>query len=329
MALSLAACGSDDASDTATTTPVAAVDTDGDGVADSADAFPNDATETVDTDGDGIGDNADAYPNDATNTPPVNTITKELLDFASGDTLAGTAGDDVFNVEINANLGNTTTISDIETINITSFGATSIDFTKITGVTTLGSANSTGALTLNNVNDAAMGLSFAGSGTNSITANYKAGALNGTADNLSISASGATGIVVDADAGFESFSIATAAGDTSAVAASTVTTVTIPGATTATLTVGSGLTMGDGTLTNVTSVTASGAGALKLGTMTGMKTVDASDMTGAVTVAATNATTGLAADSITGVAAGSTVQTGAGADHIDFVSGASAAKVTH
>ena len=65
-----------------------------------------------------------------TPTPTVNTITKALLDFASGDTLAGTDGDDVLNVEINSNLANTTTISGIETINVTSFGATSIDFTK-------------------------------------------------------------------------------------------------------------------------------------------------------------------------------------------------------
>lgn len=55
------------------------VDSDGDGVGDSADAFPNDPTETADADGDGIGDNADpdddndgvpdgddAFPNDPT-----------------------------------------------------------------------------------------------------------------------------------------------------------------------------------------------------------------------------------------------------------------------
>ncbi|MDA9014265.1 hypothetical protein N9I73_01635, partial [Porticoccaceae bacterium] len=39
-------------------------DTDGDGVADSADAFPNDASETADSDNDGVGDNADYAPND-------------------------------------------------------------------------------------------------------------------------------------------------------------------------------------------------------------------------------------------------------------------------
>ena len=260
--------------------------------------------------------------------PAVNTITKALLDFKSGDTLAGTDGDDVLNVEINSNLGNTTTISGIETVNVTSFGATSIDMTKITDVTTLGSANSTGAITVNNIADAAMGLSFSGSGTNSITANYKAGALSGTADNLAITANGATGVVVDADAGFESFSLNSGnASATSAVAASTITTVTMPGVTSATLSGDGALTMSDGTLSNVTTVSASGAGALKLGTMSGIKTFDASAKTGAVSVAATDSDTGLASDAITGVAAGSTIQTGSGADHIDFESGASAGKV--
>ncbi len=40
------------------------LDSDGDGVSDSADAFPTDPTETNDADGDGVGDNSDAFPND-------------------------------------------------------------------------------------------------------------------------------------------------------------------------------------------------------------------------------------------------------------------------
>jgi hypothetical protein len=40
-------------------------DSDADGVGDNSDAFPNDASETVDTDGDGVGDNGDAFPSDA------------------------------------------------------------------------------------------------------------------------------------------------------------------------------------------------------------------------------------------------------------------------
>jgi hypothetical protein len=106
MALSLAACGSDD-DDVAVATPVTpvtptVVDTDGDGMIDSKDAFPNDAAETTDTDGDGIGDNADAYPNDATNTPPApvnqNLVLTNTANQTTGgaDNLTGGDGDDTF-----------------------------------------------------------------------------------------------------------------------------------------------------------------------------------------------------------------------------------------
>ncbi len=44
------------------------MDSDGDGVVDSADAFPDDPTETTDTDGDGVGDVADVFPDDPTQT---------------------------------------------------------------------------------------------------------------------------------------------------------------------------------------------------------------------------------------------------------------------
>lgn len=42
------------------------LDSDGDGVPDSADAFPDDPTETTDSDGDGVGDVADTFPDDPT-----------------------------------------------------------------------------------------------------------------------------------------------------------------------------------------------------------------------------------------------------------------------
>ena len=305
MALSLAACGSDDASETSTTTPVAAVDTDGDGVADSADAFPNDATETVDTDGDGIGDNADAYPNDATNTPPVNTITKQLLDFASGDTLAGTDGADVLSLEINADLGATTTISGIETINVTSFGATTINFTKITDVTKFVADGSTGAITLASVADAAMALGFTGSGTNNITAGYKAGTLSGASDTLNIDLSGAAAVNVAVDAGFEDISITTGTSSGSAgqaaVAKSDIDVMTVPG---------------------VTKMTITGEGALDLanGVVNGVTSIDASGMSGAMTTGAANATTGFASGTIVGASTGTTVLAGSGADNIGFQS---------
>ena len=64
------------------------IDSDGDGVGDSADAFPNDATETLDTDGDGVGDNADALPNDPlfhNQTSGPGTLGEGLYDFGLGD----------------------------------------------------------------------------------------------------------------------------------------------------------------------------------------------------------------------------------------------------
>ena len=57
-----------DSADVFPSDPTESLDSDGDGVGDNADAFPGDATETVDTDGDGVGDNADAFPGDATET---------------------------------------------------------------------------------------------------------------------------------------------------------------------------------------------------------------------------------------------------------------------
>ena len=63
-------------------------DSDADGVGDNSDAFPNDATETVDTDGDGVGDNGDAFPSDAnesedTDSDGVGDNTDNCVDVAN------------------------------------------------------------------------------------------------------------------------------------------------------------------------------------------------------------------------------------------------------
>ncbi len=57
-AMAFTACGGDDNDSDP-------VDSDGDGVVDTADAFPNDASESVDSDGDGVGNNSDNCLNDA------------------------------------------------------------------------------------------------------------------------------------------------------------------------------------------------------------------------------------------------------------------------
>jgi len=163
MALTLAACGSDD--DTATTSAVTdtgsttttPVDTDGDGVADADDAFPNDATETVDTDGDGIGDNADSFPNDSTNTPAGQALTlattADILETANAhDTFTATnttllTGDviddasetdtDILNLTSAAAPASAATIANVEIINVVS--------TSLTAITAFDADNTTNA----------------------------------------------------------------------------------------------------------------------------------------------------------------------------------------
>ncbi|MDB9719395.1 hypothetical protein OAA66_00850 [Planktomarina temperata] len=284
MALSLAACGG--SSDTVATTPV--VET------------PVVETPVVET---------PVVETPVVVAPTVNTITKALLDFASGDTLAGTDGDDVLNIEINSALGATTTISAIETISVTGYGALSVDFTAITDVTKFVTTGSTGQMTLNNITDASMAVGFAGTGTNDIVANYKAGTLTGNDDTLNIDLSGATAVALDADAGFENISLTTggaaSSGAQAATAASSLTTLTVPG---------------------VTTIDMAGAGTLTLNsTFAGMTSVDASTMTGAVVGSTINATSGLSTEGFTGATAGTTLKLGSGADNIKFTDSTSAA----
>ena len=237
--------------------------------------------------------------------PAVNTITKALLDFKSGDTLAGTSGSDILNVEINSDLGATTTISGIETVNVTSYGATTLNFTKITDVTKLVTSDSTGAVTLASVADATMVLGFAGTGTNNITAGYKAGALDGAADVVNVDLSGASAVTLVVDAGFEDISINTGSGsgDASAMAKSDIDTLTVPG---------------------VTKMTIAGAGPLDLANavVNGVTSVNASTMTGSLTTGTADATTGFVDGAITGAATNATILLGSGSDNIGFTSAA-------
>ena len=156
MAVSLAACGGGDdvfveEGDSVVVNPP--VDTDGDGVVDSADAYPNDANETNDTDGDGVGDNADYYPtnpdmwampqsftldtdqlvgsagndvftaDDVSQVNPTTGVVTTYNTFGSLDSLDGGLGDDTLNI-VSVSAINTTTavahsVTGIETVNIT------------------------------------------------------------------------------------------------------------------------------------------------------------------------------------------------------------------
>jgi len=249
-----------------------------------------------------------------------NTFTADLLTVNDNDNLAGGDGNDTLSAEINGAVSDKFVTTSIESVRLTSFGANSVDMKNMSGVTELTTTGSTGAVTLNNVSSASMALGFEGTNTNSITANYVAGTLSGSADALTVNLTGATSAVVDADAGYESVAV-------TATGTSGITTLTVPGVDSATLTATDGtLTMADGTLSNVTTVIATGAGDIKVGTMSGIQTITATGMTGGLKTAATVSSTGLANDTITGVAAGSSLLLGAGDDHIKFVGAASSTK---
>ena len=232
------------------------------------------------------------------------TVNGALTTVSSLDSMvdASTTDTDTANLEISQDLASTFTTTNIENINLTAYGAKSVDMLKMTGVEVFNVKNSTGAVTLNNANSATMALSFEGSSTNSIIANYKAGTLSGTADKLTLSLNTSSAVSIDADAGFESAEI-------TVNGTSDLDAWTAPGVVTATL-------KGSGNLDIAT------------GLMTGIETLSAADYTGNLTTGSANATTGFATGTITGSSAGTVMTLGSGTDNIGVVDASAATKST-
>jgi hypothetical protein len=226
-----------------------------------------------------------------TGTANNDTISGPLLTVGGTDQITGGAGTDTFNAETNGAVGSTFKMSGVENFNVTNYGAHSVDFTGITGVTTFTQKNGTGAITLNNIADASMVLALEGSTTNSIVANYKSGALSGTSDALTWNLEGASAAALDVDAGFETMTI-------NVNAASSLTTLTAPG---------------------ISAVTVKGAGKLTLNAnpATAFETITATGMTGAI-VGNTIDTSGYSSEGFTGSGDGSSILLGSGADNILF-----------
>ena len=237
-----------------------------------------------------------------TGTAGNDTFNGALTTVGSLDSLVGGAGTDTANLEVSQDLAATFTTTDVETINFTTYGTRNVDMTKMTGVETFNVKNSTGAVTLNNVNSATMALSFEGSSTNNVAANYKAGTLAGTADKLTVELNTAAAVSVDADAGFESAEI-------TVNGTSDIDAFTAPG---------------------VVTTVIKGAGNLDIATglMTGIETLSASDYTGNLTTGTANATTGFASGTITGSSAGTVITLGSGTDNIGVVDASAATKST-
>lgn len=215
---------------------------------------------------------------------------------------ASTTDTDTANLEISQDLSSTFTTTNIENINLTAYGAKSVDMTKMTGVEVFNVKNSTGIVTLNNANSATMALSFEGSSTNSIVANYKAGTLAGTADKLTLSLNTSSAVSIDADAGFESAEI-------TVNGTSDINAWTAPGVVTAVL-------KGSGNLDIAT------------GLMTGIETLSGADYTGNLTTGSVVAATGFIDGTITGSSAGTVMTLGSGTDNIGVVDASAATKST-
>jgi len=214
-----------------------------------------------------------------------------LLTATAGDTLVGGDGTDTLTIETTSALASTFSSSGIENVILTMYGANSVDMTNFSGVTQFETQDSTGAITLNNVSESGMALAFDGASTNSITANYSAGALSGGSDVAQIVLNGASAVAVDVDPGFESALV-------TVNATSDIDTLTTPGITNFVLQGSANVDFANTTLDGIASLTATSFS----GNMT----------TGAV------GSDGFAASDIVGGADGTSVLLGSGADKIGF-----------
>lgn len=225
-------------------------------------------------------------------TDNADTFVGKLLTVNSTDDLNGGLGNDKASLELNADLASTFKMASVEEVTVTGYGARAIDMTNVSGVDTLIAYESTGNITLNNVTDAKMALGFKGAGTNNVTANYKAGALDGAADTVKVVLNSAKAVSVNVDPGFESATVEVSG-------ASDIDGYTVPG---------------------VETLVITGSGSLDFADTTadGIKTITATGFSGAVTTGTVSATTGYVGADIVGNSAGSSVLLGSGNDNIGF-----------
>jgi hypothetical protein len=242
------------------------------------------------------------------------TFTATLLTLGAGDSVidSTTADNDTLTVITNTNIASTTTITKVENINVQSLGATSVDMANISSVNVFGMVDSTGAITVNNADNAAMVLSLSGQFNNTITVNYDAGTLNGSDNNIAMTATSAKNVTVDVDSGFERATL------TLKGSANTVSSITVPGAS---LTIaGTGdATFAANALVNIDSYTIANTAALKFGAI---QTTDVSSLTATANTSGISGSTALVSgniystDTIDGATTGLALLLGSGADNV-------------
>ena len=127
-----------------------------------------------------------------------NVFNASLLTLNAGDSIDGKGGVDTLNAEINSDVNNVT-LNSVENVKITSYGNHVVNMSKMSGVQTVESLNSTGTLSLNNVN-AKTGLAVKGL-NQTLNASYTG--LTGTNDVLNLKLDNATNASVSVSSGFE------------------------------------------------------------------------------------------------------------------------------
>jgi len=239
--------------------------------------------------------------NDTINAPLAGANSTAVT-YSAIDQINGGAGTDTIYIETNSTDVNLATQTGLEVIRINAAGAASaVTLANDKAYTTLESVNSSQNVTFNSIKNAGVkgALTSTGAGTTT-TFNYDTTTLSGAADTLAVTLNGAGGTLAI----------------TGGTATNALETVSLAVASTSTL---AGLNLG---AASTTKLVVTGAGNLNLGAITDtanvLKTIDASAMTGNLTVTGTAAgdsiTGGSGNDSLTGAAGNDVILGGAGAD---------------
>ncbi len=242
MALSLAACGSDDTTTTATTTTTTTTTT-----------TPTSMTLTLTSRADTLtgGDGDDTIDGGTINEGGVANVQT----LGATDVIDGGAGTDTMTFEYGA-ATTPLSISNVEHIRMTDIdaGNDTLNFANVTGMTEMSVIGNSTLADLDNV--AAIATLNMTNTTGGANIDYAAAAVAGTTDNQVINVSSTTAGTITMDAGIESLEITSSGGQANTItelAGTGIATVTIKGS--ANLTVTNTLTT---TMTTVTAGTATG-----------------------------------------------------------------------
>jgi hypothetical protein len=201
MALSLAACGSDDTTTTASTTSTTATTT----TTTTTTVTPVSTALTVGSD-------------TVTGTTGADTVSGGRIDTVqtlnSGDSISLGDGADTLTANLNA-ISVAPTLTGIETVQLTALGAATVDFVNTTGVTKIVNSASSAGLTVDNI--AALAEVDITNTSSATTIIFKDAAVAGTTDSVTLNLNSVSGGIItmggetDGDGGIETINI-TAAG---------------------------------------------------------------------------------------------------------------------